>query len=115
MTQTYALARIAIGVGSLLAPGRSGRLWLGPASADRDTQAVVRMFGVRDALLGAAVLAFGGDARAVRLCIAADAADAVACGAQAVRSRRPGMGLATGAAITGVAAGLLTLRRSPAR
>lgn len=115
MNRTYALVRIAIGTASLLAPGRSGRSWVGSAAADGDTQAVIRMFGVRDALLGVGVLAFGGDPRAIQLCIAADAADAVACGAQALRGRRPGMALATGAALSGVAAGFLALRRTPAR
>jgi hypothetical protein len=115
MNRSYAFVRIAIGLGSLIAPARSGRMWLGDASGDRDTQAVVRMFGVRDALLGVGVLAFRGDPRAIQLCIAADAADAVACGTQALRSRRPGMALAAGAALTGVATGLLALRRTPAR
>lgn len=114
----YALSRIAVGGAVLLAPTTASRPWLGPVSGDHDARAALRMFGVRDALLGVAVLAVRRQPEALPvalgLCIAADAADAVVCLAQGARTRRPGALLASAAAVTGAVTGALALRRTRA-
>ena len=114
----YALSRIAIGGAVLLAPTTATKRWLGAVSADDDARAALRMFGVRDALLGVAVLAAERRPEALPtalgLCIAADATDAVVCLAQGARTRRPGALLATAAAVAGALTGALALRRTRA-
>lgn len=112
--RSYAIARIGIGTAMLLAPTTASRAWLGPTAADPDARVALRLFGVRDALLGVGVLA--AETRpealpvAVGLCIAADATDAVVCLGQTARSRRLGALLATAAAVSGVVIGAVSLR-----
>jgi hypothetical protein len=49
--------RIAIGVVSLLAPGRVGRAMMGPDADSNGTRLVLRLVGARDLALGIGVLA----------------------------------------------------------
>ena len=50
------IGRIALGLSLVLAPRRTGRVWIG-ADADRPgTGVVLRAHGIRDALLGALAL-----------------------------------------------------------
>lgn len=115
----YALARVAIGGAVLLAPTTATKRLLGPVAADEDARLALRMFGVRDALLGVAVLAAERQPEALptalKLCIAADATDAVVWLGRSARTRRPGALLATAAAVAGAVTGALALRRTPAR
>jgi hypothetical protein len=81
----------------------------------------VRLFAVRDALLGVALLRALDDpartATALAVCAAADAADAVVMGLAFVRTRRPGAALAALTATGGVLTGLALasrLRGAPA-
>ena len=117
MARLYGGARVVIGVALLLAPTRSTRRWIGPVSGNPAIRGPLRMLGVRDALLGLAVLATpdGGAARrgALALSIVADAADAVVLSGDAMRSRRLAPALAASLAVGGVVVGGWTRSRTP--
>jgi hypothetical protein len=113
MTTMYAGGRIGLGTVLTLLPGVT-RPWLGPVAADADAQSAVRIAGVRDALLGAAVLA-ARDAPEVRrtmvlLCAIADTADALTSAADLIRTRRPGAALTAVTAAGGALAGFAIAR-----
>ena len=76
------LARVAVGGGMLAAPRASGRPWLGADALRRTTQAVVRMLGARDLLLGLGLWRAANGGRSTKAWLAytaaADAADAAA-------------------------------------
>ena len=110
-TTALSVARIVIGTGAFLAPARSLR-----ASALDDTPQstlLLRLFGIRDAALGAITLMAAPSARPALLKVgmAVDGADAAAALA-ALKSGavRPvtGVGFA-GLALMGVAAGAVSL------
>lgn len=81
------LGRIAIGIGSLLAPAQAARLH-GLSSSDEQMTYFQRMFGAREIALGAVTLASTGAVRRNLLIagIAVDGADAVT-GAVGLRSK----------------------------
>jgi hypothetical protein len=103
----YAWSRIALAAAIVVRPERIGRSWIGPAAADPSAQGALRSVAVRDACLGAAALA---DRRAVRLGIAADVGDLLVIGGDYVRTRRRGAAVAAGAAVFGLAFGVLVER-----
>jgi hypothetical protein len=76
-----AFGRIAIGSGLLLAPKRTGRVWLGPVADQPATATVVRSLGARDLGLGVGLAqALDTDNRPelwVLAAVAADASDVV--------------------------------------
>jgi hypothetical protein len=114
MTTWYAGGRIALGTVLTLLPGVT-QPWLGPVAADADAQSAVRIAGVRDGLLGAAVLA-ARDAPEVRrtmvvLCAVADTADALTAAADLVRTRRPGAAMTAMTAAGGAVAGYVIARK----
>jgi hypothetical protein len=108
----YGGARVAIGLGLLLAPALATRRWIGPVAEDPALRSPLRMLGVRDALLGLAVLATpdAGPARrgALALSVFADGADAVVLTQELLRTRRLAPALAAAAAVGGVAVGVWT-------
>lgn len=77
MVRCLAGARIALGVGLVLAPGLAARTWFG--SDERGLRLVLQSIGARDLALGAGLLAANGDAgRWLAAGVAADVVDAVA-------------------------------------
>lgn len=101
--RAYALGRVGAGTGLLAAPGLGARLLGDPAARHS-----ARLLGVRDLLLAAgALLATPGSStwrRAMALCAAADAADALSSAAR-LRRREPAALVVTLAAIAGTATG----------
>jgi len=55
------VARVAFGVALVAVPDRVGRSWLGDPGATPAAQVAVRGLGVRDAVIGAAVVLTAGD------------------------------------------------------
>jgi hypothetical protein len=84
LARGQAVNRVLFGIALLLAPGRIGRLWVGPLAEDRRAKVLARAVGARDLTLGAgglAALSEGDRGWAGRLFAAqafADAADLVA-------------------------------------
>ncbi|MBV9952372.1 MAG: hypothetical protein JO291_10510 [Acidimicrobiia bacterium] len=114
MATLYAGGRIALGTVLTLLPGAT-RPWLGPVAGDPDAKTAIRIAGVRDGLLGTAVLGTR-DAPDIRrtmvlLCAIADTADALMTAADLVRTRRPGAAMTTAAAAGGAVAGYVIARR----
>jgi hypothetical protein len=74
------VTRFAVGGGAWLLPRTSGRLFGLDPDANPQAAYVGRLFGVRDAVLGAGLLSSKGDARRVwwRFGVACDVADAIA-------------------------------------
>ena len=108
-TTTLPALRIAIGAGAWAFPGLTGKLFGFKGMDDPETTYMGRLFGVRDVVLGAGVLASSGDAKKLwwRLGILADAADAAASyqGLKAGGPKR-GMIMATGTALLAVGLGV---------
>jgi hypothetical protein len=52
LARSFALGRVAFGVGFLIAPGRLGRPWIGAAADAPGGRVALRALGVRDLLLG---------------------------------------------------------------
>lgn len=107
-------ARLLVGLSSWLAPRTTWRLvGLGSPSDRGSSDAVTRLFGVRDLALGLALLQPGPGARtaALRTGVVIDSVDTVA-GLLAVRAGAPRpslVGVAAGAALLATV-GLLALR-----
>jgi hypothetical protein len=84
LARGQAVNRVLFGTALLLAPGRIGRLWVGPLAGDRRAKVLARAVGARDLTLGAGGLAAlsDGDRGWTRRLFAAqafaDAADLVA-------------------------------------
>jgi hypothetical protein len=78
--QSLAAARAAIGAGSWLAPGITGRLFGLDVAANPQAPYLARLFGVRDAALGFGLITSSGAQRAqwLKIGIACDLADAAA-------------------------------------
>ena len=74
--------RLGIGAALLVAPGRAGKIWVGPGADDRGAQVFARALGARDAVLGLKTLSELGQKKEMKhwlqLGAAADAADAAA-------------------------------------
>ena len=102
-----AASRLAVGLVATVAPGLALKPWLGPDAAGAGTRTLGRMFGARDAVLGAGALWALQDgssrdaSRWIRLSAACDAVDATGSALLAGRLRNP---LTYAVAATGVAA-----------
>jgi hypothetical protein len=113
-------ARIAVGVGALLAPRTTSRLFGFPTAHDSGTaRAMGRLFGVREVVLGALVLRLKDDPRVARtvfqLNACVDAGDAASMGIALVH--RDGIdraALMTLLVATGAAAAWTSLVRAEA-
>jgi hypothetical protein len=103
--RAYTALRLGAGVGLLVAPRLGARLIGDP----RQRAAVGRLLGVRDLALVAAVVASppGSTAwrRAMGVCAAADAADAIVAATNLVRHRRPVAALTLATSVAGAATG----------
>jgi hypothetical protein len=101
--------RIAIGAGAWAFPALTGKVFGFNMSDSQETIYMGRLFGARDVVLGAGVLASSGDAKKLwwRLGILADLADATASykGLRAGGPKR-GMIMATATALGAVGLGL---------
>jgi len=82
LARGMACARIAIGGGMTVLPGRAGATWFGPTSRQPAMKTAVRALGIRDALIGAGLLKALEEGGAVRPWLIggaiADGVDAVA-------------------------------------
>lgn len=116
LSKAYALSRIGLGGLITMAPRAVGRSWLGESASTPAISVALRGLGVRDVVVGAALLAALDDPvrrkRLLLLSAAVDATDLVtSLGAlRSIGGRRPLLG-ALGAA-SGVAMGLLAARRA---
>src|SRR5687768_7709354 len=110
----YGATRVALGVGLALLPAAGAKPWIGDVARHVDVRSPLRVLGVRDALLGAALLRVRDDRRlrpfVAGLCVVADTVDAIVSGADFVRSRRPGAALAAASAAGGALFGLSIAR-----
>ena len=77
LTKALPAVRLAIGLGAYALPELTGKIF-GFDTENQETKYMARLFGIRDVILGAGVLASSGDARKLwwRLGIVADAGDA---------------------------------------
>lgn len=116
VARLYAFSRIGLGALMALGPTAATRPWIGDVARVPGVRSALRVLGVRDALLGVAVLGTpdGGvlRRRALLLCAAADAADAVVTAGDYVRARRAGQALAALTAAGGAALGTWTAMRT---
>ena len=115
---TLCVLRTAVGVGTWVAPGRSGTVFgLGPALAHPDSALMARLFAVRDLALAQALRHPDREVRrtALRVGIAIDGVDALASGLAVLQGgRRSGLvGVAFGALVF-VAMGTAALRADQA-
>jgi hypothetical protein len=112
LARMYGMSRVGLGAVLALFPS-AARPWTGVVARNPDAHGPLRVLGVRDALLGVAVLGTPEGSRhrrgALLLCAAADAADAVVTLADFVRTKRPGAALASLTAAGGAAIGLFTM------
>lgn len=108
-------ARVAMGVGFLVAPGRIGRGWIGDDADDAGTRVVLRALGVRDLVLGAGLLLALEHGRGARgwaeAGALADGVDAVATLAAGDRIPRRGRWTALTLAVPGAAISAAIARR----
>ena len=116
VARLYAFMRVALGVGMALAPTAATRPWIGDVARSPGVRSALRVLGVRDALLGLAVLGTpdGGvqRRRALLLCATADAVDAVVTTGDFARTRRVGPAVAAVTAAGGAALGTWTAMRT---
>jgi hypothetical protein len=78
LTRLHAAGRVAIGTAMVLAPEKVAAGWIGPGDAARPgPQVVTQALGIRDAAIGAGVLATQGSDAARAWILAGVAADAV--------------------------------------
>jgi hypothetical protein len=110
----YAAGRVALGTIITAAPALM-RPWRGDVARGADAKSAIRLFGVRDALMGVALLA-AHDAPEVRrrmvlLCAIADSADTLTAAADFARTRRFGAAMTTAAAAGGALMGAYVLRK----
>jgi hypothetical protein len=105
--------RIGLGLSLLLAPALTGRTYLGREASRPIVRFVLRMFGIRDLVVGALQLAAKGDKEASRKVIVAgiacDSVDALAAYAAKDALPRWGRRLVLVAASSAVAAGGVAL------
>lgn len=73
--------RAGIGLAMILAPGSSGRSWIGPAGATPGARMFVRVAGIRDVALGLGTAIAAGQRRGgadwLSMCALCDAGDAL--------------------------------------
>jgi hypothetical protein len=105
--------RIALGLSLLVAPALTGRTYLGREASRPVVRFILRMFGIRDLVVGALQLAAKGDKDASRKVIVAgiacDSVDALAAYAAKDALPRWGRRLVLVAASSAVAAGGVAL------
>lgn len=115
LARMYGMSRVGLGATLALFPSVA-RPWTGTVARHPDAHGPLRVLGVRDALLGVAVLGTADDSRhrrrALLLCAVADAVDAVVTLADFTRSKRPGAAVASVTAAGGAAIGLFTMSRT---
>ena len=106
--------RIAVGAGGWIAPNLVARMFAPGRVSAAQAPFLVRIYGVRDVVLGAGMLATDGRARRKWLIggVVCDAADAVAAllGSRAGHLPGPVAALVAVPAVGGVALGLIALR-----
>lgn len=111
--KTYGASRVAIGAAMALAPAAAAP-WLGPVAEQADAKSALRVLGVRDALLGVAVLVTSDVPKALRrcllICAVADAADTLMSVDDYRRTRRAGAAFCAVTAAAAATTGLLTSR-----
>jgi hypothetical protein len=82
LVRALAAGRVAVGAALTVAPGLTGRTWIGPVARQREVKVVVRAMGGRDLAMGLGTLQAlerGGDVRSwVVLSAACDAVDTAA-------------------------------------
>jgi hypothetical protein len=109
----YGATRLALGAAIALAPEIT-RVWIGDTARNDDVRGPLRVLGVRDALLGVALLVAVDNktmrSRMLNVCAVADTADAITSARDFLRTRRPGAGLAAVTAAGGAAFGFVSAR-----
>ena len=112
-TTALPAVRLAIGAGAYAFPEVTGKVFGFNMADNHEAVFMGRLFGIRDVVLGAGVLASSGDARALwwRLGILSDVADAGAgyLGLKAGGPKR-GMIMATATAVSAVGLGIAAAR-----
>ncbi|MGH9166137.1 MAG: hypothetical protein ACRDZW_11605 [Acidimicrobiales bacterium] len=111
----YGVARVAIGVAFVAAPGPLLQHWIGD-DADRPAARFLgRLFGLRDAAIGVGVVLAAREGRSMRrwalLAAAADAGDAVVSLSALGRLPRRGLLAAAAAAVAGSGTGVVLAQR----
>lgn len=110
--------RSAIGIGSSVAPGLTGRLFGLDMANNPQALYLARLFGIRDVALGYGLSTSGGAERALwlRIGIACDLADALAGVFAGRRGQLPPFAavLVTGTALGAAALGVAALQAEPA-
>jgi hypothetical protein len=114
LVTSLAIARLAIGGSAFATPRLAARAFGLDAEGNPQAPYLARLFGVRDAALGIGILTSEGDARRqwVMIGVGCDAADALAglAGARAGYLPKLTTALVTGAALSAIALGVLSLR-----
>lgn len=112
-TTLLGVLRIGVGTGGWIAPSLAARLFAPGSVNPAQAPFLVRIYGVRDVVLGAGMLASDGEARRNWLIggVVCDAADAVAAllGSRAGHLPAPVAALVAAPALGGVALGLIAL------
>ncbi len=113
LLDSLSYGRVALGVGLLLAPALVGRTYLGREASRPVVRFLLRVFGIRDLVLGALQLAAKGDKDATRQVIVAgiacDSVDALAAFAARDALPRRGRRLVLVAATSAAGAGAVAL------
>ncbi len=114
MTTSLAIARFVVGGSAFATPRLAGRAFGLDVEANPQTPYLARLFGVRDAALGAGILTSQGDARRQWLmigvgCDAADLLSGLAAG-RAGYLPKAATALVSAAAVSAIAMGVLALR-----
>jgi hypothetical protein len=113
LVDSLSYGRIALGVSLILAPALTGRSYLGKEASRPVVRFVLRMFGIRDLVLGALQLATKGDKEASRKVmlagIACDSVDVLAAWSAKDALPRWGRRLVLVAASSAVAGGGIAL------
>jgi len=108
--RAYGFMRVGIGLAFLVAPRWFLGKWIGPTAATPAGLFLGRMFGARDAVLGAGTVAAARTGSGMRtwamVGAAADASDAVLSLSAMGRLPKRGLALAAASASLGVASGL---------
>lgn len=111
----YGLSRVVVGFALLAAPRRIGHFVVGDAAPERDVRDLLRLFGVRDGVLGLGLLRSVERQNAATWLAASftsDLADALVFAARYRRNRRRLDGLLVATAVAGAVTGYVLYRRN---
>jgi len=108
VARVQAAGRVLVGAALLIAPKAAGAGWIGDAAGEKPTGVYSRALGIRDLVMGVAVLATLHDRQQARpWLLAGIAADTVDLAATLVaRAELPGMGQTVAPAVAGGSAAL---------